>query len=131
MSLRQVERLYKKMMSSGPDELSLDISVRAEIFQKIMDDLEGLIKKIERCTPGTDEYLDLDETIRKLLLKEIQVIIDDYTIAKQNDTLAQWNKMYGEIDLYIANFYRFRRDSGTDKDGQAGRYGFYDQNILS
>ncbi len=132
MSLRQVEKLYKKMLSisaAGHDDCEIDTGVRSEIFQKIMEDLERLFKKIKRCTPATEEYEALDVEIRSLLLKEIQVIIDDYMIAKQKGSLDAWKKMYGDIDYYIANFYRYRSDMHSGSHAQAtSRYGFYDQN---
>ena len=51
MGTRQIERLYKKMItlqdvSSGQG--NIDSRVRAELFQTIMDDREGLVKRIKR-----------------------------------------------------------------------------------
>jgi len=83
MSIKEVDKLYKKMISFDDVEdtfAKIDAGVRTEIFQKIIDDVERLLKKIKRCDRDSEQYRELDFEIRKLLMKEIQVIIDDYVI---------------------------------------------------
>ena len=126
MGIRQVEKLYRKVVCTprSAREPRIDTGAREEIFHKIMDDLDRLTLKIERCDPGSLQYHALDGEIRSLLLKEVQVIIDDYVIARRNGTLVRWKKMYGDIDQYIADFYRFRNAAGPALPGRApGRYG--------
>ncbi|MFC1591539.1 hypothetical protein ACFL43_03345 [Thermodesulfobacteriota bacterium] len=127
MSIRQVEKLYKKIVnySAKGGSFRIDSGVRTEIFQRIMDDVERLMKKMKQGTPGSQEQRELDIEIRKLLLKEIQVIIDDYVVAQGNGTLARWQKMYGDINHYISNFYLYRA-AGENDDGRRHVYGFYD-----
>lgn len=133
MSLRQVEKLYKKMVRvSGVREQKcrIDAGVRAEIFQKIMDDLDRLMPKIRRCSPDSTEYDSLDHEIRRLLLKEIQVIIDDYVVACENGAVDKWKKKYGRIEDYKADFYRYRNmEIGHVAVPGAFQYGIYNQNI--
>ncbi len=129
MALHQVEKLYKKMITfNGYAGLGkLDPGVRSAIFQKIMDDVEMLLKKIKQCRPGSKEYGDIDVQIRKLLLKEIQVIIDDYIISEKNGTLESWKKMYGDINHYIRNFHMYREARPSQSRGEVvNHYGFYD-----
>ena len=50
MGLNQVEKLYKKMISFDDFKRGIgkiDVGVRTEIFQKIMDDIECLLKKMK------------------------------------------------------------------------------------
>ncbi len=106
----------------------IDTEIRSEIFQNIMDDLEKMQKKIRRFKPGSKEHREADAKIRNLLLKEIQVIIDDYIVSRQNGTLELWENMYGDINYYIKNYYMFRKSSHSDKhlNDLVDRYGFYD-----
>ena len=123
MSIKQVDKLYEKMISFDDLEKGLgkiDAKVRARIFQKIMDDVERLQKSMKRFKRDSKEYKELDLEIRKLLLKEIQVIIDDYVIAKKNGTLKRWENMYGDINHYRNNFYMYR-------ENMLNNYGFYAQ----
>jgi hypothetical protein len=128
MGIRRVEKLYAKILSraGGADDLSINAGVREEIFSTIIDDLERLMRRIERCKPESLQYHDIDCEIRRLLLKEVQVIIDDYMLSKRNGTLVRWKKMYGEIEHYIADFYRFREVAGAQAVSRGqDRYGLY------
>jgi len=131
MSIKQVDKLYEKMISFDDIEKGLgkiDAKVRTRIFQKIMDDIERLQKKMERCKKDSKEYRDLDCEIRQLLLKEIQVIIDDYVISEKNGTLKSWEKMYGDIKHYKSNFYIYREERVSKNSGNMlNKYGFYAQ----
>jgi len=128
MSLRQIEILYKKLQTSARmrDRRKLDPGGRSDIFDKIMGDVERLLKKIKQLSPDSDAFEKTDSEIRLLLMKEIQVIIDDYVLCRHSGTLQNWVDMYGDIQYYIKNYYMYR--DGRDADAlQAGhRYGFYD-----
>lgn len=114
MGARHIERLYRKMITFQNipgNERTIDPRIRAELFEAIMDDLEVLVKKIKRCKKGTRKSEDLALQIRNLLLKEVQVIIDEYVLSQKNGTLEQWKEMYGDIKYYIKNFYCYRAES--------------------
>ena len=131
MGIRQVEKLYKKVIdfdNDGGQADALNPGVRAEIFQKIMDDVERLMKKLKKCDYGSDHYYALDNEIRQLLLKEIQVIIDDYMLACRNGTVQQWERMYGDIQYYRRQFYLYRDTASAHEIRNTEHmYGFYDQ----
>lgn len=110
---------------------TINESVRSQIFHHIMTDMERIQKKLRRSRPGSSEYQSLDDELRQLMLKEIQVIIDDYIIARENGTLDRWERMYGDISLYIRNYYQYRSTRTTrDRDHIVDAYGFYDQEQL-
>ena len=131
MGIKQVDKLYEKMISFDDVEKGIgkiDARVRTRIFQKIMDDVERLQKKMKPCKQDSEEYRDLDCEIRKLLLKEIQVIIDDYVIAEKSGTLKRWKDMYGDINHYISNFHVYREKRVLKNQGDVlNNYGFYAQ----
>ncbi len=128
MSLRQIELLYKKLHTSARkrDRLKLDPGGRSDIFDKIMVDVERLLKKIKQLPPGCDAFEKTDTEIRLLLMKEIQVIIDDYVLCRRSGTLKNWIEMYGDIQYYIKNYYMYRDGRDTDVFQAGHRYGFYD-----
>jgi len=131
MSLRQVELLYKKLHASAQarGRLKLDPGGRSDIFDKIMEDVERLLKKIKHLNPGSDAFGKVDNEIRLLLMKEIQVIIDDYVLCRRSGALRDWIGMYGDIQYYINNYYLYR--DGRDADRPGGhRYGLYDDEQL-
>jgi len=128
MSIRQIEKLYNKMIQRQDDGSKINTGVRTEIFHRIMDDVERLQKKLKHTRPGSRQHRALDAELRQLMLKEIQVIIDDYIIARQNGTLDRWQKMYGDISYYIRNFYTYREARISKEQGQVvDAYGFLDQ----
>jgi hypothetical protein len=130
MGTRQIERLYKKMITfedASGGQKNIDPRIRAELLQAIMDDMESLLKKLKRSKRGSRESEHLGLKIRQLLLKEVQVIIDEYVLSQQNGTVERWKEMYGDIHYYIKNFYSYRTESrfrGTTAIGTA--CGFYD-----
>ena len=130
MGTRQIERLYKKMITfedTAGGQGSLDPRIRAEILQTIMDDMESLLKKLKRSRRGSRESDKLALQIRQLLLKEVQVIIDEYVLSLQNGTSEHWKEMYGDINYYIKNFYSYRTESRFRGSGSIGTAcGFYD-----
>ena len=131
MGIKEVDKLYKKMICLDDVESTfakIDAGVRTEIFRKIMDDVERLLKKIKRCDRDSEQYREFDHEIRKLLLKEIQVIIDDYVIAQKNGTLARWKSMYGDINHYKKNFYMYRQESvSKNRENLSNNYGIYEE----
>lgn len=111
--MKQLDLLYKKLIVSreGDDsKIAIDEQVRSKLYKIILDDLKKLRKKQKRIDYTADEYEELDREMRQLLLKEIQVIMDEYILAKQNSTLKTWREMYGDISHYIKNFYYYRMD---------------------
>lgn len=130
MGTRQIERLYKKMITfknTSGGQGNIDPRIRAEIFQTIMDDMEGLLKKLKRSKRGSRKSDELGQQIRHLLLKEVQVIIDEYVLSRQNGTVEHWKEMYGDINYYIKNFYSYRTESRFRGNGSIGTAcGFYD-----
>ncbi len=127
MSIRQVNRLYRKMITYDTAASGkIDSGVRSELFHVILSDIDRLQKKIAGTDPKDARYEDLDSEIRNLLLKEIQIIIDDYIVSKQNGTLDLWRQMYGDIKDYVKNFFLYRRGAQPDSiDHVMSRYGFY------
>ena len=77
MSLRQIEILYKKLHASARirGSLNLDSGSRSDIFDKIMADVERLMKKIKQLPPGSEDFQKVDSEIRLLLMKEIRVLL--------------------------------------------------------
>ena len=131
MGIKQVNKLYNKIVhfdDVGVFLGKIDKDARTRIFQKIMDDVDRLIKKIKRYDRDSREYKDLDKEIRGLLLKEIQVIIDEYVIAERSGKLKKWQNKYGDIKQYMNNFYMFR-DSGDSQNRSPilENYGFFIQ----
>ncbi len=129
MSLRQVEQLYKKLHETSRSRgcLKLDPGGRSDIFDKIMGDIERLLKKSKSLAPGSDEYVRIDAEIRLLLMKEIQVIIDDYVLCRRGGTLKRWVAMYGDIQYYINNYYMYRDGREVERYSASHRYGLYDE----
>lgn len=127
MSLKQVDRLYRKMIVyDSACTGRINSGVRSELFHVIMDDIDRLQKKAARLPTQSEEYRALDSEICKLLLKEIQIIIDDYIVSQQQGTLDLWSRMYGDIKDYIRNFYLYSRGGVSEVDEHViDRYGFY------
>ena len=128
MSLRQVESLYKKLHASASmrDQCKLDPARRSDIFGKIVEDVQRLLKKSKKLPSDSESLSAIDNEIRLLLMKEIQVIIDDYVLCQRNGTVNNWVAMYGDIQYYINNYYRYRDGHDTDASSSGHRYGFYD-----
>jgi hypothetical protein len=111
--MKQIDLLYKKLIVSQAStgrKVTIDEQVRSKLYKTILDELKKLRKKQKRIDYSTKEYEQLDREMRHLLLKEIQVILDEYILAKQNGTLKIWKETYGDISHYIKNFYYYRMD---------------------
>ncbi|MCX5900745.1 MAG: hypothetical protein NTX06_08435 [Proteobacteria bacterium] len=127
MSIKQVDRLYRKMIVyDSACTGRINSGVRSDLFHVIMDDIERLQKKVVRLHPESEKYRALDHEIRKLLLKEIQIIIDDYMISQQHGTLDLWHRMYGDIKYYVQHFYLYSKGELAEPvDSVMNKYGFY------
>lgn len=111
--MNKIDTLYNKLLldSASPGKkVKINEQVRSQLLKKILDDLKKLRKKQHKNDYISDEYLKLDHEMRTLLLKEIQVIIDEYVLAKENGDLKTWQETYGDIGHYIKNFFYYRMD---------------------
>lgn len=113
--MKEIEALYRRLLRVEADSVRLDPKVRAQIYKMIMADLERLQEEQKAHPVWARAYWRLDREIRRRLLKEIQIIIDDYTIARQTGRLQEWEQMYGDIEYYKEGFYRFRMDPGYER----------------
>ena len=115
--LKEIEGLYKKLLHVGEHNqlCKIDSHVRSEIYTKIIRDVERLRDEQEAHPSSSNAYWDIDREIRNLLLKEIQIVIDDYIVAKDSGRIAQWENMYGDIGHYKEIFYNLRMDTAYDK----------------
>ena len=115
--LKEIEGLYKKLLHIGEHNhlCKIDSRVRSEIYTKIIQDVERLRDEQEAHSSSSKAYWDIDREIRNLLLKEIQIIIDDYVITESSGHIAQWENMYGDIGHYKGVFYSLRMDTAYDK----------------
>jgi len=111
--MNKIDTLYNKLLlgSDSPGKkVKINEQVRSQLLKKILDDLKKLRKKQHKNDYISDQYLKLDYEMRTLLLKEIQVIIDEYVLAKENGDLKTWEATYGDIGHYIKNFFYYRMD---------------------
>ena len=115
--LKEIEGLYKKLLHIGEHNqlCKIDSRVRSEIYTKIIQDVERLRDEQETHPSSSKAYWDIDREIRNLLLKEIQIVIDDYVVAKGSGRIPQWENMYGHIGHYKDIFYTLRMDTAYDK----------------
>jgi len=111
--MKQIESLYKKLIDNHdiPDEPTrINKQIRAKLYKTILDDLKKLRKKQNKTEDVSKEYEQLDYEIRLRLLKEIQVILDEYVLASEKGDLRSWKTMYGDIGDYVKNFFYYRMD---------------------
>ena len=94
--------------------MKINEQVRSQLLKKILDDLKKLRKKQHKNDYISDQYLKLDYEMRTLLLKEIQVIIDEYVLAKESCDLKSWEQTYGDIGHYVSNFFYYRMDGNYE-----------------
>ena len=114
--IKEIENLYKKLlhMEKGSGLCKIDSKVRSDIYTKIIRGVERLRDEQESYPSWSKDYWDIDREIRRLLLKEIQIIIDDYVVARGGGHLARWENMYGNIEHYKDIFYNLRMDTAYD-----------------
>lgn len=111
--MKKIDSLYNKLILNRdfPERrVKIDEHIRSTLHKKIIDDLKKLRKKQNKNDYISEEYHKLDYEMRALLLKEIQVILDEYILAKENGELKSWKEMYGDIGYYIKNFFYYRMD---------------------
>ena len=111
--MKKIDNLYNKLLldtDSPGKKVKIDEQVRSKLLKTILDDLKKLRKKQHKNDYISEEYRKLDYEMRTLLLKEIQVILDEYVLAKENGDLKSWKETYGDIGHYIKNFFYYRMD---------------------
>lgn len=111
--MKKIDNLYNKLLlntDSPGKKVKINEQVRSTLIKQILDDLKILGKKQQKKDYISDEYRKLDFEMRTLLLKEIQVILDEYVVAKENGDLKSWKETYGDIGHYIKNFFYYRMD---------------------
>lgn len=132
--MKQIENLYKKLIDSQESSgqpAKINNQVRAKLHKTILDDLKKLRKKQKKTKEISKEYEQLDHEIRLLLLKEIQVILDAYVLARESGDIRSWKAMYGEIEDYIKSFFYYRIDGQYEaKKKILNDYKFLDEEPL-
>ena len=115
--IKEIEGLYKKLLHIEADIrlCKIDSKIRSEIYAKIIKEVEKLRDDQENHPSWSKDYWDIDREIRRLLLKEIQIIIDDYIVANGHDDISRWESMYGDIEHYKDTFYNLRMDTSYDR----------------
>ncbi|MDY7033859.1 MAG: hypothetical protein SVY10_18345 [Thermodesulfobacteriota bacterium] len=112
-AMKEIDRLYEKLFvddDSSRSSYNIDSKMREKLYKRILDDLDELREKQRNLKSDSSDYKELDRQIRMRLLKEIQIIMDEYMMAKKNDDLKKWEAMYGDIDTYRRNFFYYRMD---------------------
>jgi len=129
--MKQIDNLYKKLIScteSSGQTVEINEQIRDKLHKMILDDLKKLRKKQHKMVYISEEYKKLDHEIRLRLLKEIQVILNEYVLARENGDLKNWKAMYGEIGHYIKNFFYYRMDEKYEAEKKALKdYKFLDE----
>ncbi len=115
--IKEIEGLYKKLLhiERGSGFCIIDDKATSEIYTQIIKGVERLRDEQESYPSWSKDYWDIDREIRRLLLKEIQIIIDDYVVARGAGHLSRWETMYGDIEHYKDIFYNLRMDTAYDK----------------
>jgi len=133
--MKEIENLYKKLIAcqdSSEQTLNINEQIRSKLHKTILDNLKKLRKRQQKTDYISETYEKIDYEIRILLLKEIQVILDEYILAKEQGTLKSWNAMYGEIEHYIKNFFYYRMDGQYEaKKKTLKDYKILDEELLS
>ncbi|MDY6843049.1 MAG: hypothetical protein SVW57_03025 [Thermodesulfobacteriota bacterium] len=108
--MHQIDSLYEKLVIKDETQSTykIDTKIRAKIYEIIMDEVDKLRGEQDNLNSESLEYKQLETEIRLRLLKEIQVIIDDYILAKKNGNLDKWHDMYGDINRYKEGFFNYR-----------------------
>lgn len=129
--MKQIDNLYNKLIAcaeSSGQTVEIYEQIRSKLHKMILDDLKKLRKKQDKTVYVSEEYKRLDHEIRLRLLKEIQVILNEYVLARESGDLRNWEAMYGEIEHYIKNFFYYRMDGKYEDDKKALKdYKFLDE----
>ncbi len=117
--MKEIDGLYRELVTqrgSGGMSKKAAAATRSSLLRRIATEVESLIKKQPDQAFDPEQYLFIDREIRERLLMEIQIILDEYTLAARNNELAKWEAMYGDIQYYQRNFYYFRFSSRDKKE---------------
>ena len=129
--MKQIDNLYNRLISSldsSGQAVTINEQIRSKLHKTILDDLKKLRKKQHKTDYTSEEYKKLDYEIRLRLLKEIQIILNEYVLAKESGDLKNWKAMYGEIGHYVKNFFYYRMDRKyEDKKKALKDYKFLDE----
>lgn len=129
--MKQIDNLYNKLISgaeSSDQSVEINEQIRSKLHKMILDDLKKLRKRQHKTIYISEEYKKLDHEIRLRLLKEIQVILNEYVLARERGDLRNWEAMYGEIEHYIKNFFYYRMDGKYENEKKALKdYKFLDE----
>jgi len=132
--MKQIENLYKKLINnqdSSGQSVNINKQIRAKLYKTILDDIKKLRKKQHKTDYISEKYEQLDCEIRLRLLKEIQIILDEYVLAKESGDLRSWKAMYGDIEHYIKNFFYYRMDGKYEAKKKILKdYKFLDEELL-
>jgi len=132
--MKQIENLYKKLIANQNfpgQSANINKQIRSKLYKTILDDIKKLRKKQHRTDYISERYEQLDYEIRLRLLKEIQIILDEYVLAKENGDLRSWKAMYGDIEHYIKNFFYYRMDGKYEAKKKILKdYKFLDEELL-
>ncbi len=115
--MKQIDNLYNKLIScpdSSEQKVKINEQIRSKLHKVILDDLKKLREKQHKTDYISEEYKKLDHEIRLRLLKEIQIILNEYVLARESGDLKNWKAMYGEIEHYIKNFFYYRMDGSYE-----------------
>lgn len=112
--MEEIEHLYAHMFTDGNSAAgvyrNIHPEVKSRLHKRILMEIEDLRELQRNMRVGCKEYWEIDRKIRRRLLKEIQIIIDAYVIAKRENRVGEWEFMYGDIDHYKRDFFYFRMD---------------------
>jgi hypothetical protein len=113
-AMEEIEELYRRMFleREGADGAvsSIHPETKSRLHKRILTEIESLREAQKAKDFGSPVYRDMDRRIRRRVLKEIQIIIDAYLVARQEDRLEEWEAMYGDIEHYKRDFFYFRMD---------------------
>jgi len=132
--MKQIDNLYKKLIAyqdSTGRSVKINKQIRSELYKTILDDLKKLRKKQHKTDYISEKYEILDYEIRLRLLKEIQIVLDEYILARESGDPRSWKAMYGDIEHYIKNFFYYRMDGKYEtKKKTLKDYKFLDEELL-
>lgn len=118
--MEEIERLYRRMIVSGEDPdgqegWRIHPEVKSRLHKRILNDIESLRDAQRSRSLDSRDYREIDRRLRSRVLKEIQIIIDAYVLARDRDRIDEWQSMYGDIDHYIRDFFYFRMDQDYER----------------
>jgi hypothetical protein len=129
--MKKIDNLYNRLISSldsSGQAVKINEQIRSKLHKMILDDLKKLRKKQHKTDYTSEEYKKLDYEIRLRLLKEIQIILNEYVLARESGDLKNWKAMYGEIGHYVKNFFYYRMDRKYEAKKKALKdYKFLDE----